>query len=293
MKVLVAEDDVTSRFMLKSLLEKWGYDVITASNGEEAWHILREENAPKLAVVDWMMSGLEGPDICKKLRVLEEEKKHSTYTYVIMLTVRDEKENILAGLEAGADDYITKPFDAQELRLRVGVGKRIVDLQEALRFYADHDPLTGLLNRRAIFERLDHEMARSRRENRALSVAILDVDHFKQVNDTYGHLAGDDVLRETALRIQDQLRKYDVVGRYGGEEFLIVLPGVALGEALKIAERVRKNIVKTTFGEKEILLSASLGVAEYDKISGVDEIIFASDTALYKAKKRGRNQVGA
>lgn len=293
MKVLVAEDDVTSRFMLKSLLEKWGYDVITASNGEEAWHILREENAPKLAVVDWMMSGLEGPDICKKPRVLEEEKKHSTYTYVIMLTVRDEKENILAGLEAGADDYITKPFDAQELRLRVGVGKRIVDLQEALRFYADHDPLTGLLNRRAIFERLDHEMARSRRENRALSVAILDVDHFKQVNDTYGHLAGDDVLREMALRIQDQLRKYDVVGRYGGEEFLIVLPGVALGEALKIAERVRKNIVKTTFGEKEILLSASLGVAEYDKISGVDEIIFASDTALYKAKKRGRNQVGA
>ncbi|WP_286846451.1 MULTISPECIES: GGDEF domain-containing response regulator [Aminobacterium] len=290
MKVLVAEDDVTSRFMLQSLLQKWGYEVLTAADGDEAWHILTGEEAPKLAIIDWLMSGLEGPEICRRLREREQTKGNSIYTYLIMLTVRDEKKHILTGLEAGADDYITKPFDAQELHLRVGAGKRIVDLQEALRFHADHDTLTGLLNRRAVFEHLEIEIARSEREDHPLSIALLDLDHFKQVNDTYGHLIGDEVLRDASSRIIQQVRRYDVVGRYGGEEFLLILPGASRDEAFKIAERVREKIVSCPFSSGEIFLSASLGVALYNKASSVDEFIFAADTALYRAKKNGRNQ---
>ena len=223
-KVLIAEDDPVFRHVLRNWLQKWDYEVQAVENGTDAWEILRQEDAPKLAILDWMMPGMDGVELCKRVRA--QDKK--AYCYVLLLTAKDEKQDIVAGLDAGADDYLTKPFNLDELRARIRSGKRILDLQNALiatqgalQFEAAHDPLTGLWNRGAIMDLLAREAERQRRSAGFLGLMMADLDHFKDINDSRGHLAGDIVLKEASRRLVNAVRAgTDFVGRYGGEEFL-------------------------------------------------------------------------
>lgn len=294
-KILIAEDDPVSQRMLQSFLTKWGYEIIAVSSGTEALRVLEGPDAPPLAVLDWMMPGMEGPEICREIR----KDPERPYTYVLLLTARTQKEDLLKGLEAGADDYLTKPFDVQELRARLHVGRRILDLQhhllaatDELRFRASHDMLTGIPNRGTILEAVNRERARQIRDGGSFGVILADLDHFKAVNDTYGHLAGDIVLKEAACRMRACVRSYDSVGRYGGEEFLIVVPTGDGNSTAAVAERVREAIsekpVMTESGP--ISVTASLGIAvSIDR--DAKEVLRSADEALYCAKARGRNRV--
>jgi diguanylate cyclase (GGDEF)-like protein len=296
--VLIAEDDPVSRRMLQAFLFKWGYDVVSAKDGLEAVGILEGNDAPPLAVLDWMMPGMEGPEVCRRVR----EIKGRPYIYVLLLTARTQKDDLLRGLESGADDYLTKPFDAQELRARLHVGQRILDLQrslietrEELRFRATHDALTGIANRGVILDEAAREHSRRSREGGALGIIMTDLDHFKQVNDTCGHSGGDAVLKEASRRMTGCVRAYDMVGRYGGEEFLVVAPSTDALGTLRLAERMRAEIARqpVALDRGEIAITASFGVAVCTKEEPHDlpTLLRLADEALYRAKKNGRNRV--
>lgn len=300
MEILIAEDDPVSRKILKALLTKWGYTVTEASDGAQAWSHLQMEDRPRVAILDWMMPEMDGPQVCKKVR--EREAGKEVYTYIIILTAKGAKEDIIEGMEAGADDYLVKPFDPQELRVRVRAGQRIVDLQiqlksvqEELRRQSITDPLTGVLNRRATLERFQLEMSRASREKRPIGVVMIDVDHFKKVNDRWGHICGDEVLKEVAARVKGSLRVYDVFGRMGGEEFMAVLPGTTLPLALSVAERLRVAVssrpVDTSKGK--IPVTISLGVSQWAEGEELERAMDRADKALYLAKERGRDRVEA
>ena len=298
MRVLIADDSATSRAMLRKSLAKWGYEVVMAEDGAEALAVLEMPDAPPMAILDWVMPHLTGPEVCKKVR----ETRREPYTYIILLTSKNSKDETVEGLEAGADDYIVKPFDQQELSVRLRAGKRIIELQlslmearEELREKANKDLLTKLHNRSAIMATLETEIARSHRDQRSVGVALLDIDHFKKVNDTYGHFAGDAVLRETAARLKSSMRAYDQVGRYGGEEFLVVLPNCDMEQAVQQADRMRMRLQESKIladAGVEIPVTASFGVTITD-LSDRDPDVFirVADEALYKAKANGRNRV--
>ncbi len=296
-RILIAEDDAISLRMLRAFLAKWGYEVETAADGAEALAALEQANAPQLAILDWMMPGLEGPQVCQKVRQLSDRP----YTYILLLTARGQKDDILRGLASGADDYLTKPFDSHELRARLRVGERILELErnlivarEELRFRATHDLLTGIPNRAAVLDATERECSRQVREGGPFSVIILDLDHFKSINDTYGHLCGDRVLREAAHRIAASIRTYDTVGRYGGEEFLVVAPTTDGAGALALAERVRQSIeaspIETEAGP--VRVTASCGVASNNSAENFSAsgLLKLADEALYRAKALGRNR---
>jgi two-component system cell cycle response regulator len=296
-RILIAEDDPVSRRLLQSFLVKWGFDVIAAEDGAEALRILERLDFPRLAILDWMMPGLEGPQVCERIR----KETNRAYVYILLLTARTQKADLLKGLESGADDYLTKPFDSQELRARLQVGQRILDLQdhliearEELLYQATHDALTRISNRGVILDAVSRELSRQEREGGKFGVVLGDLDHFKFVNDRYGHLAGDMVLQEAARRMAATIRPYDVVGRYGGEEFLIVAPSAGAHGTLALAERIRHAIesqsVRTDAGD--VSMTMSLGVAVSDPAQPVDakQLIQAADEALYRAKDRGRNR---
>ena len=295
MRVLAAEDNPVFQSMLKMMLTKWGYQAVVARSGTEAWSILASENAPRLAVLDWMMPGMDGVEICRAIRSANREP----YIYILLLTARTDSQDLIEGMDAGADDYLTKPFNAHELRVRLHAGRRILDLQEellkareALREQATHDGLTGLLNRNSILETLDDELSRAARANQPVSVVMADLDRFKSINDCHGHLAGDAVLREAARRLKAAARRYDSVGRYGGEEFLIVLPGCDAADAAVQAERMRDAIGATPFltPAQPVLVTGSMGVAcSFHCAPGA--LLREADGALYGAKAKGRNQV--
>ncbi len=297
MRVLLAEDELVSSRKLVAMVRSWGYEAILVNDGTKAWEVLQQPDTPRLAVLDWMMPGLDGPEVCRLLRQREEP-----YVYVLLLTSRGGKEDVVVGLDAGADDYVTKPYSPLELRHRLNAGRRIIELQERveaqkeeIRALARRDVLTGLFNRGAILEIFASELARARRERTSLSILMADVDHFKRVNDTYGHLAGDAVLREMARRMAELVRPYDAVGRYGGEEFLILLPGCAGDEALEVAERFRERAAEqpVVFEGSPIPVAISIGLAsQLQVISEAPEpLIAAADAALYDAKRNGRNRV--
>jgi diguanylate cyclase (GGDEF)-like protein len=293
--VLVAEDDPIFRTILKRWLETWGYAVTIAEDGEQAWKILQQEAQPELLILDWVMPGVDGTELCHRIRA----RQRTPYQYILLVTAKDNTEDVVAGLDAGADDYLTKPFERNELRARLPVGKRILTLQdglirarEDLRFQATHDALTGIWNRRALFDLLQRELERASRSQGATGLLMLDLDHFKQVNDTYGHLAGDEVLREVASRIMQVIRSYDLVGRHGGEEFLVVLPGCDQSQALQSAERIRATIEAKPMivNDSTIRVTVSIGATSAASGTSEKELLAIADTALYQAKNAGRNR---
>ena len=271
--------------------------MVTAADGSESLRILNGEESPRLAVLDWMMPSLDGVDVCRTVR----RSGHEPYVYIILLTAKGHQTEIIEGLEAGADDYITKPYDLQELKARLRAGKRILELQEQLvsareqlRVQATHDSLTGLFNRPAILEHLEREIVRSNREKKAMAVIMADLDHFKDINDTYGHQTGDAVLQETARRMLSSCRAYDFVGRYGGEEFLVVVPTSDLQAAVELAERLRQNVSAQPVDVRgrTIPVTLSLGVATVAPGSEQSvQMLHQADEALYAAKRAGRNRV--
>jgi two-component system cell cycle response regulator len=241
LRILVAEDDLTARTILVGVLKKWGYDPVTVKDGQAAWDALQQSDSPRLLILDWMMPGMDGLEVIRQVRAQFIEQP----PYIILLTSKDEKGDIISGLETGANDYVRKPFIHEELYARIRVGQRTIELQtrlfetmQTLAHTATHDPLTGILNRRAILDQLSKELARARRKGNnagslGLSVGFFDIDHFKQINDQHGHQVGDEVLKGLVGALSSQLRAYDTFGRLGGDEFVIVLNG-ARGRVLRV-----------------------------------------------------------
>lgn len=297
-KVLIAEDDANFSDALETMITAWGYDVVTATNGMEAWQILQKDNAPNLTILDWLMPGMDGVEICRRLRSRSQE----AYTYVILLSIQDQVEHITEALHAGADDFLTKPIIPSELEARLLVGRRILAMQsqliaarEALRLQATRDPLTLAWNRDGILDILHREVSRSARSGAPISVIMLDIDNFKHTNDTYGHLAGDAMLVEVANRIKNSLRSYDAIGRYGGDEFLIILPNCDAEAGATLAERIRQKVVRPSAAllDDSFATTISMGLATTTMGIGlkVKDLIGAADSALINAKKMGRDRV--
>jgi two-component system, cell cycle response regulator len=299
MRTLIADDDRVSSKILERNLKDWGYDIVLASNGEEAWQIIREGNV-RLAIVDWMMPEINGVELCRRIR---QENGHK-YIYIILLTSRDRGTDILEGLTSGADDYMTKPVNFLELKARLQTGHRIIGLEDKLlesnkklEEMASRDSLTSLWNRANIVAFLDSELERGKRDGRPTSALMVDVDNFKLINDTFGHLAGDVVLIELAKRLSRSVRIYDKVGRYGGDEILVVLPNCGRTEATEVGERLRKAVsikrVQTPAGEMNISITLGCSVSDEAPEPTAKALIEASDAALYKGKSMGRNLVVA
>jgi two-component system chemotaxis response regulator CheY len=297
MKILIAEDDLSSRRLVKIRLSAAGYEVVEAEDGQMAWELFQREPF-RIVITDWMMPRLDGLGLIQNIR----SNTQKGYTYIIMLSAVDDKPKVVAGLEAGADEYLTKPFNQHELLARIASGERILKLEEQLvqarqqmEILAMHDALTGLFNRRAIEEHAEAEFKLSLRKERPFSVIMLDVDHFKSVNDRFGHASGDLALQQVAKVLTEHLRSYDRVGRWGGEEFILFLSDTLLKDATMVAERLRATIAETkiTLDNGETLtVHISLGVAcSGGKFSSLAEMIDAADQALYKAKQTGRNRV--
>jgi diguanylate cyclase (GGDEF)-like protein len=297
MKILIADDNAVSRRMMEALLVQWGYEVVLADDGSQAWESLQSQAPPRLALLDWMMPGMSGPEICRETR----KQIGRSYTYLVLITAREEKQDIIVGLEAGADDYLTKPVYPDELRARLRTGLRILDLEDQLvaareeqQYKATHDGLTGLLNRAAISELLRRELGRSKRDGTPCGVLMLDLDHFKAVNDSLGHAAGDFVLCETAKRLTDGVRNYDAVGRFGGEEFLVVLPGCDAEGLITRCEHIlqafRSRPIQTSEGSVSVTISIG-GTTSGDWAAATsDSLVRAADAALYAAKRAGRDR---
>lgn len=300
MKVLIAEDDVVQLRLLEVTLSKWGYQVLSARDGEMAWQFLQQEDGPILAILDWMMPGYSGPQLSRLIR----DQSAKLYTYIILLTARKDKESIIEGMDAGADDYLGKPYILDELAARIRAGKRILHLQEelvkaqeALREEAMRDPLTHLWNRRTIFNRLEAELKASKSTGKPVGVILADLDHFKQINDTRGHLFGDHVLLETVKAMQGAMRPTDSIGRFGGEEFLMIIPGCGFDETIRAAERIRSAVesMRIRRGEESTQVTVSFGCTASipARNDSLEMLLRTSDEALYESKRQGRNRVSA
>jgi diguanylate cyclase (GGDEF)-like protein len=295
MKILLADDEPIARTMLEHWLSGWGYTVVPVKDGEAALEALKADPEIRLAVVDWVMPKVDGLGVCRAIR----SGPNEPYIYVLLLTARDNKADIVEGLDAGADDYLVKPCNPLELKVRLRAGRRVVELQEqlvsareSLRYEAMHDALTTLLNRRAVLDQLDRELLRSARRGAPVAVMMGDLDHFKLVNDGYGHAAGDAVLRETARRMKACVRAYDSLGRVGGEEFLAVLPECSASVAYSVAERLGNVLsqapVVTPAGQVPVTISVGVASTEQFPGASAEELVRAADLALYRAKHSGR-----
>jgi diguanylate cyclase (GGDEF)-like protein len=301
MRAMVVDDDPNLRRIISLYLSHAGYEVIEAANGQAAWEHWQTDPI-RLIVTDWMMPVMDGEEFVRRLRAAT---AMAGYCYIIMLTARTGKGDVVLGLEAGADDYLTKPFDSRELRSRVAIGQRILDLEATLtearrqmEILAMHDSLTNLLNRRAIQHHAESEFSLANRQGTAVSLVMLDIDFFKAVNDSYGHAVGDLALRFVADMLLHKKRRYDWAGRWGGEEFLLVLPRANLDEAARVAERIRASQDATPLvlaDGREVALRISLGVSsalgQANNSLTFNQLLQQADEALYAAKAAGRNQV--
>jgi diguanylate cyclase (GGDEF)-like protein len=294
--VLIADDDAVTRLILKHWILRWGYEIVAVDNGIDAWKVLQEDRPPEIVIMDWTMPGMEGIELCRRLR----DKSRPFYHYILMVTSRTDEQDVVQALESGADDCLGKPFGEAELRARLMVADRILALQnelicarEELRAQAMRDGLTGLWNRTAFLELFKRELDRAKRTGAHTGLLLLDLDNFKQVNDTYGHLVGDIVLKEAARRMSANVRSYDSVGRYGGEEFFIAFPGsdkdVLCNRAEAIRSAICRNPVETPQGDVPITLSMGAVVAPPGK-NAVFDALAVADIGLYKAKDAGRNR---
>ncbi len=291
MKILLVEDSHLERHKVSRYLTDWGFDYVAVGSGTEAIKVLDAIEFPNMALLDWMLPGLDGIDVCRHIRKLG---TRAPYIYTVMLTAKNRKQDLLLALEAGADDYLAKPVDPSELRARIMAGRRILELQESLRFAATHDFLTNLLNRSEVLSALERELSRSGREGKPTTLIMADIDHFKRINDTLGHAAGDEVLKEVARRLKADLRPYDIVGRYGGEEFLIILPGCDLKVGVRRADEVRNLVAKepivTPFGTTSATVSMGVTMTSAAREHQVSDLLHEADVSLYAAKKSGRNR---
>jgi two-component system cell cycle response regulator len=299
--ILLVEDEPTTRLMTSRQLRRAGYEVAVVANGTQALAMLRSKFFPMM-LTDWDMPEMNGVALCKAVREMPLEG----YVYTILLTAREGKAHVIEGLAAGADDYLIKPPDDDELRARLNTGRRILTLEQSLRAANGRihrlsitDPLTDTYNRRYLMEQLPHEIERACRYARPLSVVMCDVDYFKQVNDSHGHQAGDEVLKGLSRLLLGRARKdLDWVARYGGEEFVIVLPETRVADAMVFAEKMRAIIAAHPFEimEATLSVSASFGVAGSDSLEArgevsVDRLIGDADACLYRSKEMGRNRV--
>jgi diguanylate cyclase (GGDEF)-like protein len=296
-KILVADDSPVSRKLVESTLSSRQYPLLLAKSGQEALDLFAQHK-PAVVITDWMMPDLSGLELCQKIRA----DSQKSYTYIILLTSISEKESLVQGLAAGADDYLTKPFNPDELLARVGVGKRIIDLQRQieaqnrqLEELALTDPLTGLPNRRAVQDHATMQLNSAARHGFPYWVAMADLDHFKRVNDTYGHEAGDSVLKRFAEILKANTRASDICGRMGGEEFILVMTYAGKENMQLVVERIRRQFEaeKFNFGGHAVTVTASFGVAGFEGQEQPDftQIITRADAALYSAKRAGRNQM--
>lgn len=311
MRILVAEDDVISRRILVASLRQWGHDVVVAEDGDAAWRILQDPRAPSLAILDWMMPGMDGIEICRRAR----REITGTSIYIILLTAISRKEGLIEGLEAGADDYVTKPFDRHELRVRLQAAARILQLQEslrqrvceleaaiverqqaeeALRKVSLTDHLTGLYNQRGFFNLAEHHAKMARRTKEPSLLIFGDMDGLKEINDTLGHNKGSEAIAALARILRRTFRDGDIVARLGGDEFAILAPNLRLRNSTKIAERLQRNLDEYNQRNDEFHLSLSLGIVEVDHDSHLDieEQIAQADRAMYRDKrgKKGRDR---
>ncbi|MFO7981307.1 MAG: diguanylate cyclase [Candidatus Aminicenantes bacterium] len=301
MNVLIAEDDILSCRALEEFLIKWGYDPTVTHNGKQAWEAFKEniqnirfheKRALRIAILDWEMPGMDGIELCKKIRQLAKDR-NDIYVYIILLTGKDRQKEIIKGLSAGADDYITKPFDYMELRVRLKNAERVILTQDRERKRATTDNLTQLWSRNKILEFLSEETEREGRYGEITGVIMADIDFFKKINDTHGHLVGDQVLKEVAQRLKNSMRRYDKIGRYGGDEFIAVFPRCGTKQISSVAERLRLSVsgkdITTSAGPLKITISIGATCSENHPSISSEELIKTSDKALMNAKKKGRN----
>ncbi len=299
MQALIIDDFAVFRKLISDHLQSWGFEFTVAENGAAAQRILDQPDAPRLVLLDWILPDIDGIELCKRIRKSE---SNDAYTYVILLTGKEGRKNMLEAMHAGADDYLEKPFDELELKARLLVGKRILDLhaelvsaRESMRHAATHDSLTGLMNRGEIVSVLEREVVRGARGSTPVGIILGDIDGFKKVNDTLGHLFGDEALREVGRRLRDQLRVYDSVGRYGGEEFLMILPDCTWEDTICRANEVREFIASAPviYSGVEHLVTMSMGVsvADIGAKTDVEALLKFADLGLYAAKANGRNRV--
>jgi two-component system cell cycle response regulator len=299
MPVLVADDDRLTRSLLVERLTAWGYAPVPVTNGGEALGALARRNGPPLAILDWEMPSMTGVQVCRAMQAKAAER----YTYILMITGGNHPQELVNALDAGAADFVRKPINEAELRARLRAGARIIELhsrfmqaQAELEQRALQDPLTGLANRFAINQAMERELARSTRKGTPLSVVLFDIDNFKRINDGYGHAVGDDVLTGTAVRCRGEVRAYDVLGRHGGEEFLLVAPDCGIRAAVTLAERMRNALCSSRIhsGSLKIPITASFGAASTEQgHETVQRLLVAADEALYRAKRAGRNRTEA
>ncbi len=305
MNILIAQEDKTSCQSLQATLTKWGHDVLVAPDGSEAWQALQQEGAPRLAVLDRALSGLNAFQICRNSR----KRPDGPYVYFIVTVEKGREQDIIEGIRAGADDFLQTPLDPNELMTRLRVGKRVLELQgdllrahAAISYQTTHDPLTGLWNRTAILDALRRELARVVREGTPVGIIVAEIDHFKKINDSHGHMAGDAVLRETTRRIRSTVRPYDTVGRYGAQQFLVIIPGCDTHNALSQAERLRACVNGHTMDISEwgkfasaeegaITVTICAGVAAGNKVKDAETLLHAGEAALARAKKGGADRV--
>lgn len=290
MKVIIAEDDPVTNLLITDKLNTWGFEAISVNNGEEVLELVKNNSDVQLYLFDWQMPKLDGISLCKKLK----NDVNLKGCYIIILTSRKKTEHLVTALKAGADDFISKPFVPEELKVRLKVGQRLLENENKLFHQAQRDPLTQIYNHITIIESIEKQWHRSNRDGTSLSVVMLDLDFFKKINDTYGHQAGDATLIKFCDTVKSTLRPYDLFGRYGGEEFTLCLPSTDSDQALVVAERIRTK-VETTLVEFEndvIRMTVSIGVTLNSENFGSHlELLRAADKALYLAKKQGRNRV--
>jgi len=292
-KILLVNDSV-DKHPIAECVKELGLDYVAVENWIDAWGLLQVPDAPTLVLLDWALTGNDGIELCHRIRTLE---SNGAYIYTVLLTAKDGTQELPAALEAGADDYLIKPVDPSELKARILVGKRTLDLQKLLRFSVTHDFLTNLMNRAAILASLERELARTQREGKSAGVIIANLDCSKLLNDTMGRPAVDAVLVELARRLTSDLRPYDLVGRSGGEEFLLLLPGCDEETATRRAEEIRRLVSKDSFatpaGTVSATVSMGVTVTNCDPKATIETVLHSAEAALYRAKESGRNRVEA